>query len=132
MAGSPHFARIKADVLRIMASVPAGQVVSFADIGTHLDVMPRHVAYILATLPDIEKATLPWWRAVAADGSLGTPKRAPDGTTQAALLAAEGVMDPAAALVAVAALPHGVQRQTRPAITPAAPPRRRRSPRSAR
>jgi methylated-DNA-protein-cysteine methyltransferase-like protein len=126
MAGSPFFARIKADVLRIMAAVPPGRVVTYAEVGAHLDMMPRHVAYILAQLSEIEKATLPWYRAVAADGRLGVPKAGADGTPQRALLAAEGaafhpdgrVTDFEARCVAVAALPHGVAPQQRPADAP--------------
>jgi methylated-DNA-protein-cysteine methyltransferase-like protein len=129
---SPFFARIKADVLRIVAAVPAGRVVTFADIGAHLDVMPRHIAYILATLSDIEKAALPWHRAVAADGRLGVPKSGADGAPQRALLAAEGaafdpdgrITDFIARRVEVASLPHGVAKQARPAEAPRA--RRRR------
>jgi methylated-DNA-protein-cysteine methyltransferase related protein len=133
---SPFFARVKADVLRIVAAVPAGRVVTFADVGAHLDVMPRHVAYILSTLTEIEAATLPWHRAVAADGRLGVPKSGADGTPQRALLAAEGIaFDPdgritdfVARQIEVAALPHGVAKQTRPADAPVArsrPARRR-------
>jgi methylated-DNA-protein-cysteine methyltransferase-like protein len=130
--GSPFFARIKGDVLRIVAAVPPGRVVSFADIGAHLDVMPRHVAYILATLSDIEKATLPWHRAVAADGTLGVPKSGAGGESQRTLLAAEGaafdpegrITDFLARCAAVASLAHGVPKQTRPAEAPK--PRRRR------
>lgn len=130
--GSPFYARIKADVVKIVGAVPAGRVVSFADIGAHLDVMPRHVAYILAMLPDIEKATLPWHRAVGADGSLGVPKGGADGTPQRALLEAEGaafdtegcITDVAARRMEVAALPHGVPKRTRPADLPR--PRRNR------
>jgi methylated-DNA-protein-cysteine methyltransferase-like protein len=129
--GSPFFARIKADVLRIVAAIPQGRVATYAAIGAHLDVMPRHVAYILATLSDIEKATLPWHRVVAADGTTGVAKHGADGTPQRALLAAEGatfdpegrITDAVAREVTVAALPHGVPRQTRPSD---APKRRRR------
>ena len=64
----------------------------------------------------IEAATLPWHRAVAADGRLGTPTAGPDGPAQRALLAAEGVAfdpegriaDVVARRVDVAALPHAV------------------------
>jgi methylated-DNA-protein-cysteine methyltransferase-like protein len=125
---SPFFARIKADVLRMVAAVPPGRVVTFADMGAHLDVVPRHVAYILATLSEIEKATLPWHRAVAADGRLGVPKAGADGAPQRALLAAEGaafdpdgrIADFVARRVEVASLPHGVARQVRPAEAPRA------------
>jgi methylated-DNA-protein-cysteine methyltransferase-like protein len=130
--GSPFFARIKGDVLRIVAAIPPGRVMIFADLGGHLDVMPRHVAYILATLSDIEKATLPWHRVVAADGGLGTAKTGADGASQRALLEAEGhrfdgdarLEDFYKRMVLAADLPHGVAKQTRPADAPA--PRRRR------
>jgi methylated-DNA-protein-cysteine methyltransferase-like protein len=133
VARSPFFARIKADVLRILAGVPPGRVVTYADIGAHLDVAPRHVAYILAMLDEIEAATLPWHRAVAADGTLGVPKSGPDGATQRALLAAEGaafdpegrITDFVARCVAVAGLAHGVAQQTRPADAPVARRRKR-------
>jgi methylated-DNA-protein-cysteine methyltransferase related protein len=136
--GSPFFGRIKADVLKVMASVPAGRVVSFADVGTHLDIVPRHVAYILAMLSDIEKATLPWHRAVAAEGTLGTPKCGADGESQRQLLAAEGaafdaegrITDFAARQLAVADLPHGIAKQSRPANAPQ--PRRGRGAPTAR
>lgn len=131
--GSPFFARIKGDVLTIVAAVPERRVVSFADIGAQLDVMPRHVAYILAQLSEIEKATLPWHRVVAADGRLGVPKAGADGTSQRALLAAEGaafdhdgrITDFVARRIEVAALPHGVPRQARATEAPPAPGRRR-------
>lgn len=122
------FARIKGDVLRIVASVPSGRVVTFADVGAHVDVAPRHVAHILAVLDPIEAATLPSHRAVAADGRVGAPKPGPDGAPQRALLAAQGaafdpdgrITDLAARGIAVDALPHGVPVQTRPADAPAA------------
>ena len=124
--GSPFFARIRGDVLKIVASVPAGRVVSFADLGAHLDVAPRHVADILAMLPEPEKATKPWHRAVTEEGTLGAPKSGADGEGQRTLLAAEGatfdeegrITDFAARRVAVAELPHGVAKQTRPADAP--------------
>ena len=54
MAQSPFFARIKADVVSIVAGIPQAGVVTFRDIGAHLDVMPRHVAYIVK-MPDAEE-----------------------------------------------------------------------------
>ncbi len=92
MAKSPFFARIKADVLTIVASIPEGEVLTFRDIGAHLDVMPRHIAYILKMLDAEERAAFPADRVVAK---------------------AETALD-------VAGLPHGVPRQTRPANAPAA------------
>lgn len=114
--GSAAFARIKGDVLAIVRAVPPGGLVSFAAVGAHLDVMPRHVAYILATLDDAAALFVPWHRAIAADGRLGGQRSA----EQAALLADEGialrglrVIDPEAALIAIEALDHGVPQQRR-------------------
>jgi methylated-DNA-protein-cysteine methyltransferase related protein len=125
MANSPFFARIKADVLQIIAAVPEGRVVSFTDVGQHLDVVPRHIAYILATLEDDQKMILPWYRAVAEGGKLGTPKFAPDGTAQEALLRHEGWSIRKSELVnfedgriGVSELGSGVPKQHRPKNAP--------------
>ncbi len=73
---SPHFARIKADVLAIVAAIPAGRVTTFKAIGDHLDVMPRHVAYILATLSEPDVDIIPWHRVIPDNGTLGGAKQA--------------------------------------------------------
>lgn len=133
---SPFFARIKRDVLAIVATVPAGKLVTFKDIGAHLDVAPRHVAYILSQLDPLEATTVAWFRAVPDDGTLATPKAAPDGRTQAELLAAEGhqvtadgrILDLGGRQVAAGSLPHGVPVQTRPPDAPKASPRRTKKP----
>jgi methylated-DNA-protein-cysteine methyltransferase related protein len=91
MPKSAAFVRIKADVLAITRAIPAGRVTSFRAIGYHLDVVPRHVAYILATLTDAEQAQTPWHRVVSDTGALDRPKHDGSGQSQAELLAAEGV-----------------------------------------
>ena len=91
MPKSAAYIRIKADVLRIVKAIPVGRVATFADIGCHLDVMPRHVAYILAMLSDEEKARYPWHRVVADKGRLGKPKSNSFGISQADLLRSEGL-----------------------------------------
>ena len=67
-------------------------VCTYQSMGEYLDVMPRHVAYILSQLEDHEKMLYPWHRVVSGDTTLGTPKRNPDGTSQAELLRAEGLL----------------------------------------
>lgn len=134
---SPFFARIKRDILAIVATIPEGKLVTFKDVGGHLDVMPRHVAYILAKLDPIESTTLPWFRAVPEDGTLMTPKAGPDGKTQREMLSSEGhqvaadgrILDLGQKLVDVGLLPHGVAIQKRPPDTPKATARRARRPR---
>lgn len=93
MAGkSPFFARIKVDVLNIVASIPSGKCSTYKSIGEHLDVVPRHVAYILAKLSDDEKARHPWHRVVGNDGVLGQPKVSESGVPQSVLLKGEGLL----------------------------------------
>ncbi len=127
MPKSAAFIRIRAQVLQIVASIPRGRVCTFQSIGAHLDVMPRHVAYILSQLDDGEKMTLPWHRVVAGDGTLGAPRFAPDGQSQAQRLAEEGVSIGRNAVapgldawfVGAEQLAHGLPRQTRPSSAPA-------------
>lgn len=138
MPSSPFFARIREHVLQLTAAVPEGSICTFQSIGEHLDVMPRHVAYILSQLDDHEKFVYPWHRVVGGDGSLGSPKRNPDGTSQADLLQAEGLLvsrnrvaSPfASVFVAAGQLPSGLPRQTRPAEAPLAKDKRSRSTRA--
>lgn len=126
MAGSPFFARIKRDVMAIAAAIPEGRVVSYRDIGSHLDVVPRHVAYILSQLSDAEKLNVPWHRVVGEDGRLGVAKWDVDGTRQSIRLIEEGhTLDAKGVLAAfdskritVAALPSGVEAQKRPVDAP--------------
>jgi len=114
--GSPHYARIRADVLAIAAHVPRGALVSFAAVGAHLDVMPRHVAYILAMLDGPDRDRLPWHRLVPRDGRVAK-------AAQRDLLEAEGfafhedgrIAGFPAQLVDVDRLKHGVPAQRRPA-----------------
>jgi methylated-DNA-protein-cysteine methyltransferase related protein len=97
-------------------------------MGEYLDVMPRHVAYILSQLGDNEKFVYPWYRVVSGDTSLGTPKKNPDGRTQADLLLDEGILvsnNKVASrfeqvFISAEQLPSGLARQTRPADAPVA------------
>lgn len=121
MAKSEAFARIKDQVLRIVTTIPESKITAYQSIGEHLAVMPRHVAYILSRLDDGTKLDVPWYRVVSADGSLGVPKRDPNGDSQAQLLQREGivvvghaVLSPLATVMLPAgALPHGIPRQER-------------------
>jgi methylated-DNA-protein-cysteine methyltransferase-like protein len=75
MSHSIAYEKIRNDVLGATASIPKGRVSTYASIGEHLEVMPRHVSYILATLKDDQISSLPWFRVIAKDGSVsGTNK----------------------------------------------------------
>ncbi len=121
MPTSPAFIRIKAQTLQIVAAIPASRVCTYRAIGAHLDVMPRHVAYILTMLEPVEKLEFPWFRVVGDDGALGALKRNADGRTQAEMLADEGLVvsnnslaiSMGHALIEVQALNSGVDQQTR-------------------
>lgn len=95
MSGSPAFARIRGEVLAVTRAIPRGRVATYPDIGAFLDVMPRHVAYLLGQLTPEERTGLPWHRVVGRDGALARPRADFHGRTQGELLAAEGVtLDP--------------------------------------
>lgn len=138
MNASPFFARIREQVLQLTAAVPEGKICTFQSMGLHLDVMPRHVAYILSRLEDGEKLAYPWYRVVSHDGSLGSPKYHPDGTSQADLLRAEGILvtgkriTTGFELVFLPAerLPSGLPKQKRPADAPVPQARRRNTGRA--
>jgi methylated-DNA-protein-cysteine methyltransferase related protein len=134
MAGSPFYARIKADVLVIVASIPEGKVCTFSSIGEHLDVVPRHIAYILSTLESLEKVMFPWYRVVGNEGSLGKPKISETGEMQALLLSHEGILVSNNSIEAVFAkcfvpcgnLKSGVKKQTRPVDAPISKAKKRK------
>lgn len=91
MAKSAAFQRIHGDVMQIARKIPKGRVSTFAAIGQFLDVVPRQVAFLLARVNDDARESVPWYRVVADDGSLGKPKYDARGRSQRELLEAEGV-----------------------------------------
>jgi methylated-DNA-protein-cysteine methyltransferase related protein len=123
MPKSPAFIRIKAQVLQIVAAIPYAKLTTFRSIGEHLDVVPRHVAYILTMLTIDEKIDYPWFRVVSDDASLGVPKHGADDRSQAELLTEEGLIVSGnsveasfeQAFIPAGSLESGVPQQTRPA-----------------
>ncbi|GAB4212620.1 MAG: hypothetical protein OHK0012_07220 [Synechococcales cyanobacterium] len=88
---SPAFQEIRASVLAITAAIPPGRLCTFAAMGKHLNVMARHVAYILATLTPAEQVQIPWHRVVSEPGVIrpgSNPDRIRD---QVLLLTDEGI-----------------------------------------
>jgi methylated-DNA-protein-cysteine methyltransferase related protein len=122
---STFFARIKRDCLAIAAHIPKGKVTTFACLGKHLDVPPRHVAYVLATLTEDELRDCHWWRVVGNDGQLGKIKLREHGVSQADFLENEGVHVDALQVthfeqhfVRTLTLNSGIAQQTRPVDAP--------------
>lgn len=126
MKRSPFYARIKAQVLQLTAAIPPQRLCTYQSIGEHLDVVPRHVAYILSQLDEGDKLNYPWHRVIGQNGQLGTPKLHPDGRSQADLLQSEGhlvtnnmVQTPLnSVFISAAELPSGLPKQQRPSDAP--------------
>ncbi len=74
MAKSAAFARIKKEVLALVEAIPCGKISTYKAIGESLDVMPRHVAYILTTLSGVESEQIPYHRVVSDGGKITAPK----------------------------------------------------------
>lgn len=90
MPRSEAFIRIKADVLALTAAIPRRRLTTYAAIGQCVDVMARHVAYILSQLSDEERDRVPWHRVVGEKGKVSTTS-AGRANEQATRLLAEGV-----------------------------------------
>jgi methylated-DNA-protein-cysteine methyltransferase related protein len=131
MAGSPFYARIKAQVLQIVVLIPAGRLLTFTQIGDWLDVPARHVAYILSKLSHDEEVRFPWFRVVPASGCVPIGRMNAFGMTQRARLLEEGVVfgqdggviGLAERLIPIEHLRVALPRQSRPAVA-LSPPRR--------
>jgi methylated-DNA-protein-cysteine methyltransferase-like protein len=67
---SKAFANIRAEVLRLVALIPEGKFTTYGSIAIHMNVMARHVAFVMARLTEEESASLPWHRVVSADARL--------------------------------------------------------------
>ncbi len=125
MNGSPFYQRIKGDVLTICRLIPTGRVVSFADIGRHLDVVPRHIAYILSQLDPIERETVPWHRIVGADGVTSSAQQLSLLIDENIALEGTTICAKSKAWIELSDIPDMILEQQRPANTPAAKSRRR-------
>ncbi|CAM5352256.1 MULTISPECIES: MGMT family protein [Streptomyces] len=69
-------------VREAVATIPAGAVASYGEVGAHLGLGPRQVGRAMSLLGE----DVPWWRVVYADG---TPASCHEGRAPA-LLAEEG------------------------------------------
>lgn len=91
MAKSQAYARIRAEVLRLVALIPAGKFTTYGSIAVHMNVVARHVATVLSRLTDEESKTLPWHRVVSADARISPNMDAKLAAKQKRLLKAEGL-----------------------------------------
>jgi methylated-DNA-protein-cysteine methyltransferase-like protein len=88
---SPAFARIRAEVIRLVALIPEGKFTTYGSIAVHMNVGARHVAFAMRSLTAEESAALPWHRVVSADGRISQAMPPPLARKQRARLRAEGM-----------------------------------------
>jgi methylated-DNA-protein-cysteine methyltransferase related protein len=120
MGNSEAFARIKSQVLTMTSHIPAGRVSTYRSLGEHIDVMPRHIAYILTMLSMEEKENIPWYRVVSDSGAISAPKTS-KALEQIEKLAAEGIQIDRAkkiadfdrVFIAASSLDSGIEKQFR-------------------
>jgi methylated-DNA-protein-cysteine methyltransferase-like protein len=91
MAKSQAFARIRAEVLRLVALIPEGKFTTYGSIAVHMNVVARHVATVLSRLTDEESKALPWHRVVSADARISPNMDAKLAAKQKRLLKSEGL-----------------------------------------
>jgi methylated-DNA-protein-cysteine methyltransferase-like protein len=88
---SGGLARVRSQVLAVVAAIPEGRVTTYGAIGKHLQIAARQVAYVLARLTPEESKELPWFRVVGANGFVSTTKLGAVGRRQIMRLKSEGV-----------------------------------------
>ena len=96
---SPAFARIRAEVIRLVGLIPPGKFTTYGSIAVHMNVVARHVAFVLSQLSEGEAAALPWHRVVASEGRLSQGMDATLRTEQQRRLEAEGLRLDAAGFI---------------------------------
>ena len=85
------FARIRAEVIRLVALIPPGKFTTYGSLAIHMNVGARHVATVLSRLTAEESATLPWHRVVGADARISPNMDATLARKQRARLRSEGM-----------------------------------------
>lgn len=88
---SKAFARIRAEVIRLVALIPIGKFTTYGSIAVHMNVVPRHVASVLSQLTPGESAALPWHRVVGAEARISPNMDADLALHQRRQLEAEGL-----------------------------------------
>lgn len=98
---SPAFQAMKRALLEQLSAIPAGKVVALDQMAVAMNVPARHEAYIVSQLSEAERAVVPWHRLVPAGARFPVEaKRSPRPEQQLTLLAQEGVVEPAAHVIA--------------------------------
>jgi methylated-DNA-protein-cysteine methyltransferase-like protein len=88
---SKAFARIRAEVIRLVGQIPEGKFTTYGSIAIHMNVMARHVAFVMSRLTEEEAAELPWHRVVSADARISPKMDAALARKQRRRLRSEGM-----------------------------------------
>ena len=88
---SPTFARIRAEVIRLVGLIPPGKFTTYGSIAVHMNVVARHVATVMSHLTEEESAVLPWHRVVSADARISPNMEHKLAALQRSRLKAEGM-----------------------------------------
>jgi methylated-DNA-protein-cysteine methyltransferase-like protein len=88
---SQAFARIRAEVIRLVALIPEGKFTTYGSIATHMNVVARHVAFVMSGLTEEEAASLPWHRVVSSDARVSQSMPPKVARLQRKRLKAEGM-----------------------------------------
>ena len=88
---SKAFTRIRAEVLRLIGLIPPGKFTTYGSIAIHMNVMARHVAFVMSRLTEQESAELPWHRVVSADARISPRMDAALAKLQRKRLRSEGL-----------------------------------------
>lgn len=88
---SAAFARIRAEVIRLLGLIPEGKFTTYGSIAIHMNVGARHVATVMSHLTPEQSAALPWHRVVSADARISPNMPAASARKQRRLLKAEGL-----------------------------------------
>ena len=86
------FKRIRAEVIRLVGLVPEGKFTTYGSIAVHMNVMARHVAFVMSRLTEEESERLPWHRVVGADARISPKMDAELARVQRERLEAEGMV----------------------------------------
>lgn len=90
-ARSEAFTRIRAEVIRLVALIPAGKFTTYGSIAVHMNVVARHVATVMSHLTEEESAVLPWHRVVSADARISQNMETELSNVQRSRLEGEGM-----------------------------------------
>lgn len=96
---SKAFARIRAEVIRLVGLVPRGKFTTYGSIALHMNVMTRHVTFVMSRLTAQEAAELPWHRVVSRDARLSPNMDAALSNLQRRRLRSEGLKIDAAGYI---------------------------------